>query len=97
MTIKPLALRRTPFGWDYEDSVTPEMRTSFNLYSMYLTGASPLPPETRLSSASVSSRSLFVTASYEVSLVLLMIYLHSTLASDHRWCGHAGSTLSPSL
>jgi len=38
MTIKPLALRRTPFGWDYEDSVTPEMRTSFNLYSMYLTG-----------------------------------------------------------
>src|SRR5262245_66566689 len=74
MTIKPLALRRTPFRWDYEDSVTPEMRTSFNLYSMYLTGASPLPPETRLSSSSVSSRSLFATASDEVSLVLLMIF-----------------------
>src|SRR5262245_1445213 len=52
------------------------MRTSFNLNSMYLTGASPLPPETRLSSCSVSLRSLFATASYEVSLVLLMIFLH---------------------
>ena len=59
MTI--LVLRRTPFGWDYEDSVTPEMRTSFNLNSMYLTGASPLPPETTLSSSSVSSRVFSVT------------------------------------
>jgi len=88
MTIKPL-LRRTPFGRDYEDNVTPEMRTSFNLNSMYLTGASPLPPETRLSSSSVSSRVF--------SVLLFPLIVISIKPSVDRWRGHTGATPSPLL
>jgi hypothetical protein len=78
MTIEPLILRRADFGWknenDYdalEDGVTDEIRTSFNLNSMYLIGPlSPLPPETWLSSSSVSSRVLLMSL---VSLICRLL------------------------
>src|SRR5262245_9648382 len=59
------------------------MRTSFNLYSMYLTGASPLPPETRLSSSSVSSRVFSVTLfSLIVFSIQAIVVPAATLAQD---------------
>jgi hypothetical protein len=83
MMIEPLILRRADFCWnenDYdalEDGVTDEIKTSFNLNSMYLIGPpSPLPPETWLSSSSVSSRV------DSVSLVFLMIFSSSSQRLD---------------